>query len=274
MHRIFKIIACACIFLSGCSHIAPKSELIVGVQPLAKDVFSSVDAGQFDLGNFTTSNGTVLPYRLLSPSHLKKGVKYPLIVQFHGSGGIGTDNLRQLERLAKSWAMPDIREHYQAYVLIPQFPIRSANYGPASPDQKSEPSTALNAGIELVKDFSSKNQIDTSRIYAVGFSMGGSAAWLSPTLDPSLFAAIVPISGISPDNSYAAVFRNLPVLILHGNSDNENPITADRRFYAAIKQAGGQHVHFREYDGLAHQPPSDIYPGIWWRDWLFQQKRK
>ena len=170
--------------------------------------------------------------------------------------------------------MVDVRERYQAYVLVPQFPIRSANYGPASTDQKSEPSAALSSGIELVRDFSSKNQVDSSRIYAVGFSMGGSAAWLSPVLDPSLFAAIVPISGIAPDNSHAAAFKNLPVLILHGNSDNENPITADNRFFASIQNAGGHRARFKEYEGLAHQLPGDIYPGIWWRDWLLQQKRQ
>jgi len=104
------------------------------------------------------------------------------------------------------------------------------------------------------------------------FRWGGSAAWLSPVLDPSLFAAIVPISGIAPDNSHAAAFKNLPVLVLHGNSDNENPIAADKRFFASIQNAGGHRARFKEYEGLTHQPPGDIYPGIWWRDWLLHQK--
>lgn len=103
--------------------------------------------------------------------------------------------------------------------------------------------------------------------------MGGSAAWLAPVLDPSLFAAIVPISGIAPADSCAAAFRHLPVLVLHGNADDENPITADRRFVVAITNAGGRRVAFREYDGLAHRLPGDIYPGTWWRDWLLRQKR-
>jgi hypothetical protein len=30
----------------------------------------------------------------------------------------------------------------------------------------------------------------------------------------------------------------------------------------------------REYKGLKHQPPSDVYPGYWWRDWLFSQQLK
>lgn len=274
MRRVPRFFACLSALLVGCSHVSQNAERVAGAAPLAPDVFSSVEVGQFKPGKFAAADGLTLPYRVLPPSHLKKGAAYPLIVQFHGSGGVGTDNASQLERLAKSWAMPDVRERYQAYVLAPQFPIRSANYGPAAPDQKALPSAALNAAIELVKDFSSRHQVDASRVYAVGFSMGGSAAWLSPTLDPSLFAAIVTIAGIAPDNAHAAVFRDLPALVLHGNSDDENPITADRRFLSAIKDVGGQRVRFREYDGLAHQLPDDIYPGFWWRDWLLRQQRR
>jgi predicted peptidase len=273
VRHIPRLIACACALLAGCLHMERQRERVSGVAPLAQDAVAAAEAGQFDSGNFVAANGTVLPYRLLPPSRPELGARYPLVLQLHGSGGIGSDNLGQLDRLVKSWAMPDVRERYQAYVLAPQFPVRSANYGPASPDQKSEPSAALSAAIELVRDFASKNPVDPGRIYAVGFSMGGSAAWLAPVLDPSLFAAIVPIAGIAPPDSDSPAFRRLPVLILHGNADDENPITADERFFAAINAAGGRRVRFREYDGLAHRLPSDVYPGRWWRDWLFRQER-
>ena len=29
----------------------------------------------------------------------------------------------------------------------------------------------------------------------------------------------------------------------------------------------------REYAGLGHQPPGDLVPGTWWRDWLFARRR-
>lgn len=258
-------------------HKQNKQELIQGISVLQKDVITSVSIDSFQTGQFIASDGTVLPYRLLLPSHLKPDQtnlpSYPLVVQFHGSGGIGVDNKSQLDRLAKSWAMPEIRERYQTYVLIPQFPIRSANYGPASPEQKAEASSALHAALELVEEFSTKNAVNRSQIYALGFSMGGSATWLSPIIKPHLFAAIMPISGIAPDDAYAEKYQQLPILVLHGNADTENPITADRRFINTIKKAGSQQISLREYEGLEHQLPNDIYPGVWWRDWLFKQKR-
>ena len=43
---------------------------------------------------------------------------------------------------------------------------------------------------------------------------------------------------------------------------------------AAIHAAGGRQARLREYAGLKHQPPGDMLPGEWWRDWLFAQHRK
>jgi pimeloyl-ACP methyl ester carboxylesterase len=149
---------------------------------------------------------------------------------------------------------------------------RSANYGPAAPDQAATAAPALHAALALVRHVAATHRVDTSRIYAVGFSMGGSAAWLSPTLAPGQFAAIVPIAGIAPPNTAASAYTHLPVLAMHGDTDDENPITADRRFVRVLRVRGGQAV-LREYHGLAHQPPADIVPGTWWRDWLFQQKQ-
>jgi predicted peptidase len=258
----------------GCASGEGGQEFIRGVAPIDKQAVSSVSAEEFPSATFRASDGTIIPYRLLVPSHLKAGVSYPLVVQFHGSGGIGTDNTAQLDRLARSWAMPDVRERYQAFVLVPQFHTRSANYGPASPEQKAEPSSALDAALELVRDVAARRSIDRTRIYAVGFSMGGSAAWLAPSLDPTLFAAIAPVSGIAPDDALARIYKDLPVFVVHGDSDSENPMTADRRFFQAVRNVGGRKIRFRTYEALGHRLPGDIYPGFWWRDWLFAQRRQ
>lgn len=272
-----KIVTAVMMFLctvqAGCASTSFE-ELIDSPTPLARDVFNAVAIDEFEDHSFTSSRSAKLPYRLLRPSRLQPGKIYPLVLQLHGSGGIGTDNVSQLERMAKSWAMPDLRERYQAFILIPQFPIRSANYGPASPDQFAISSPALQDAVELIKEFSSANPIDPSRIYVTGFSMGGSASWLLPVLAPDLFAAIVPISGVAPNSEQAKGFLDLPVYAIHGSADTDNPIYADRRFVAAIVSQGGRVAKLREYRGLEHQPPSDMYPGFWWRDWLFRQQRK
>jgi len=259
---------------SGCVRQELRHRIVEGHSPIARDAVASVETARFSAASFRASDGTALSYRFLAPSHPEKGKRYPLVLQLHGSGGIGTDNMAQLDRLARTWAMPDVRDRYQAYVLVPQFPTRSANYGPAAADQHSEPSAALHAALELVEKYALDEPVDRSRIYATGFSMGGSAAWLSPMLEPDLFAAIVPISGIAPDNARASAFVHLPVLVIHGNADTENPIASDIRFSHEIARLGGASIEFREYEGLDHQMPDDILPGYWWRDWLFSQRRR
>ncbi len=272
MHKILFVtfIFSLSLGVSGCA--TSSHDIVNNSAPIAPSIVASIEASGFYASQYKASDGTLLPYRLLTPANMIQGKRYPLVLQLHGSGGIGTDNLKQLDRLAKTWAMPDLRERYQAYVLIPQFQIRSANYGEPSPDQHAEHSTALIAALELLEDFASNHAVDKSRIYALGFSMGGSAAWLAPTLKPNLFAAVVPISGIAPANSFASIFKDLPVYVIHGNSDTENPITADRRFVSEVMRIGGKNIQFREYEGLEHQLSAEIYPGYWWRDWLFKQK--
>ncbi len=277
--RVRNCLAPAFVVLLGgmvvaCASAKPRYQVIKGHLPIAKDAVAAVETAQFSAARFQASDGTILPYRFLAPSHPEKGKRYPLVLQLHGSGGIGTDNAMQLDRLARTWAMPDVRDRYHAYVLVPQFPIRSANYGPPAADQHSEPSAALDAALELVERYALDEGVDRSRIYATGFSMGGSAAWLSPMLRPELFAAIVPVSGIAPDNAHAPAFRRLPVLVIHGNADPENPITSDIRFTREIARIGGTEVELREYEGLDHQMPDDIYPGYEWRDWLFSHRRQ
>ena len=259
--------------LTGCSHQVLQTDIIKGGVPLTRSVVAAVDAETFQAGSFTGSNGVTLPYRVLLPRHPEQAVRYPLVLQLHGSGGIGTDNVQQLDVLARTWAVPQLRDKYRAYVLVPQFPTRSANYGPPAADQHAEPGAALLTALELVEKFSSENMVDRSRVYAVGFSMGGSAAWLAATLKPGLFAAIVPISGIAPDHHAARLLKDVPVWAMHGNADAENPIAPDRRLTQAIRMLGGERIQFREYDGLDHRLHEDMFPGDWWRDWLFAQHR-
>lgn len=272
MHKILLITFIFLLYLgvSGCA--TSSHDIVNNSAPIATNIVASIEPSNFHASQYRASDGTLLPYRLLMPSNIIQGKRYPVVLQLHGSGGIGIDNLKQLDRLAKTWAMPDIRERYQAYVLLPQFQIRSANYGAPSPDQHAEHSSTLIAALELLEEFASNHAVDKSRIYAVGFSMGGSAAWLAPTLKPSLFAAIIPISGIAPANSFATIFKDLPVYVIHGNSDTENPIIADRRFVREVIRIGGKNIKLREYEGLEHQLSEEIYPGYWWRDWLFKQK--
>lgn len=258
----------------GVARAGSGDERVEGVGPLARGVFTSVDATQFEHHQFVARDGTRIQYRLLPPLSPEPGKRYPLVVQLHSSGGVGSDNEKQLERPALSWAMPATRERYRAWVLAPQFEQRSANYDSPDTPATAVASPAVPAMLELVEDVAAQRSVDRDRIYAVGFSMGGSTAWLSAAARPELFAAIVPIGAIAPADDAAPSLAKVAVWAMHGDADTENPIAADRRLVARIRSLGGEHVRLREYVGLDHQLPADFHPGTWWRDWLFAQRRR
>lgn len=271
--RILIVIACAT--FAGCASRAGV-EIVRDAPPLDRSQVARITADDFAAADFVSADGTTLAYRLLAPQRIEAGRRYPLVVQFHNSGGIGTDNRAQIEKdaPARAWALPEIRADYPAFVLVPQFSERSANYDDPKTPHAAFAAPQLSAALQLIDAFAATHPVDPRRIYVTGFSMGGSTAWLAALARPGFFAAAVPVGAIAPDRAQAATLARLPILALHGDADTENPIASDREMIAAIRAAGGRNVRLREYVGLEHQPPGDFIPGRWWRDWLFAQRRE
>ncbi len=77
----------------------------------------------FGFHEFTGTAKLRLPYRLLVPSDLSSGPKYPLVVLFHGSGERGEDNKKQLFNGVERFARPESRTtNILVFVLVPQCP--------------------------------------------------------------------------------------------------------------------------------------------------------
>lgn len=272
LRRILIVLACAA--LAACASHAGV-EIVRDAPPLDRSQVARITADDFATADFVSADGTPLAYRLLAPQRIETGRLYPLVVQLHNSGGIGTDNRAQIEKdaSARAWALPGVRADYPAFVLAPQFSERSANYDDPKTPHAAFAAPQLSAALELIDAFVAAHPVDPQRIYVTGFSMGGSSAWLAALARPGFFAAAVPVGAIAPDRAQAAALARLPILALHGDADTENPIASDREMIAAIRAAGGRRARLREYAGLEHQPPGDFIPGRWWRDWLFAQRR-
>ncbi len=228
----------------------------------------------FSAGSFVASNAVPLVYNLLAPD-TRRTEKFPLVVIMHGSGAIGDDNKKQMNALVRSWAHPDLRTAFPAYVLAPQVPTRSANYFPSALDAElmSIGSPALVAVLELIKQTIRQQAVDPERVYIVGFSMGASATWNALLMQPKLFAAAVPFSGIAPERYFARELSGTPILIVHGNADTENPIGADQKMYAALNAYPSASARFREMAGLNHSIAPEMFFAHDWRNWLFAQRR-
>lgn len=238
---------------------------------LAGAIIDSVPVDAFAAESLHVA-GLVLPFRLLEPRNTRAGTRSPLVLVMHGSGAIGTDNVSQLGAFARAWALPSIRERFPAFIAVPQSADRTAIYSGSDSLQSSDGTVWLDAVLSLVDTLVRTKAIDPSRVYVTGFSMGGSAVWNAVLKRPDLFAAAVPISGIPPARGKAGSLRSIPLWIVHGDADTENPIVADRAMFRALVGDGAD-IRFRVYRGLDHRIAPEFLADTTWRAWLFAHHR-
>lgn len=215
------------------------------------------------------------PYRLLSPTTPPPlGKPIPLVVVLHSSGPpMGRDNLAQLSPFSTVWADPVMVQQLPAYVLLPQFAVRTINYEVGTDGMRaSKPEPVLDDILALIDELARTLPIDRSRIYLNGFSMGAGTALQALLARPQMFAGVVAFSPIPPDRSLAAYVADTPVMLIHGDADTITEIGPDLAWAGALVKAGG-HPLMTVYRGMDHRLPPDMAQSIGWRTWLFQQRR-
>lgn len=232
------------------------------------------DDALFEVREFKSADGRVLPYRLLRPKDYDPSQKYPLLVYLHGAGERGNDNAFQLKH-GKDMMLAAARK-YQSFVLAPQCPkearwveVHWATAAHNMPEHPSEPVRLLLALIpELEKEFS----IDSGRRYAIGLSMGGYGVWDLLCRYPDMFAAGVPVCGGGDENK-AVRMKDIAVWAFHGSNDKVVNPHRSRNMIEALKKIGGQ-PRYTEYPGVGHNAWVAAFQDTQMLAWLFAQKRK
>jgi predicted peptidase len=232
----------------------------------------SINNSIFDSSTFVSSKHDELKYRMFEPSQQQSGEVYPLVIVYHGSAGIGTDNESHLMLFQKLFVSPDIQKEYPAYILAPQFSTRSSNYSMDTTRNVlvSTSGPCLISLFELVDSLKLNLNIDSNRIYVVGYSMGGSTVINSLSERPDLFAAGISISGV-PQLNKIKELAGIPIWLIHGTSDTVNSIESDEQLYAEISD----NIRFWVLKGKAHDNIvtqhilGDVLPKL-----LFNQSKK
>ena len=231
----------------------------------------SLDYSDFKTGKFKEGEAEV-NFRLLKPKKLDETKKYPLILVFHGSGAVGTNNTSQMGVLSKMWLLPENREKYQAYILSPQFPIRSSNYhlDESRNVKVSESNEHLNLVLKSIDSLIIKENIDPSRIYVMGFSMGGATTSNAISKRPDLFAGAINVSGISQFDKMDELTK-MPIWIVHGSLDTDNFPQSNFKFFEEMKTKGN--VFLWEYKDKYHNNilSAELVDEI--PKWLFKQTK-
>lgn len=221
-----------------------------------------------------------LPYRLYVPPEMSSAETYPLVLYLHSGGPRGNDNASQLEFGALQFVKPEIQSLQKCFVLVPQCPggsqwlnttFRRTPFTNVRQDDIPE-SDAMKMVVKLITRLVNEFSVDVTRIYVTGPSMGGSGTWDIITRYPDLFAAAVPVNGVS-DPSKADVISHLPVWAFHGEKDAVSDVNNTRNMIHALRKSGST-CKYTEYLGQGHAIASRAYSDPRLCPWLFKQKKE
>lgn len=219
---------------------------------------------------------TMLPYRIYIPFNYTPEKSYPLLLNLHGAGLRGVDNQQHLNFIDEAMKNPDLTVD-DAIIIFPQCPETDKwvdsdwTVGSYSLDTTPE-SNELKAVLELIGQLQQNYSIDETRIYAVGFSMGGFGTWNLLMNHPDLFAAGVPMCGAG-DPSKASILKDIPIWAVHGAMDPTVPVSGSRDMAKALEAVGAKDFHYTEIADAQHDVWNYTYSNAEIFTWLFSQKK-
>ncbi|MDZ7607651.1 MAG: hypothetical protein U5K79_19150 [Cyclobacteriaceae bacterium] len=119
----------------------------------------------------------------------QNNVKYPLIVFFHGAGEAGLDNDKQLVHGGQTHRDAVKSGTFPGFLLYPQIDNSSSNW---SVTDRNRVKSIIDVLIE-------KYDVDPTRIYIHGLSMGGGGAWRFLDQFTTLIATAYPMADAGPE---------------------------------------------------------------------------
>lgn len=210
-------------------------------------------------GTFSTPFSYTKSYGYLLQSPENKKDKKPLIVFLHGSGERGTE----IEKVKVHGPLKYTKtQQLDAYILAPQ-----------CPDNERWDQEVL---YRLIQKIQSENKnIDSSRIYLTGMSMGGWGTFDLAFDHPEMFAAVVPICGFVNRWEMEKVcnIKNIPTRIFHGLLDDVVVVDYSVNVYKKLKGCGGD-VALTIFDDANHDSWSRVYDNPEIYEWMFKQMKK
>lgn len=197
-----------------------------------------------------------LPFRLLKPTKIVPGKRYPLTVFLHGAGERGSNNYSQLEHGSKEFVQWIKKSRKDSYVLFPQCPLEEQwadhFWYETEHTVKPTPSPSMRSLLALIDDIRANEPIDDKHIFAAGLSMGGFGVYDLIGRRPGLVSAGVAICGGSDCSpQFVQKLASTRMYVVHGRVDEIVSVKNSRAIVAALKQAGAT-PKYLELAGIGH----------------------
>lgn len=157
-------------------------------------------------------------YHLRMPLSGASAEPMPVLIFYHGHRGTGRPIL------GNGGMVTDFAA--SGYILVAPNGAALSEGGPQSyPARDGSPRDDVAFTLSMLDDLEARYPIDRDRIYASGFSAGGSMAWLLACEAGEVLAGMVSVAGALrvPNDTECAGLADLPILQVHGFADNQVP---------------------------------------------------
>lgn len=206
--------------------------------------------GDFERHYLLEGANEIMPYRVYVPKGYTAARPTPLVVALHGLGATEDSFFDSYARVA-----PQLAEQHGLLLVAPLgfrvdgfygSPLMGA--GDAASRRRIEYSEK--DVLEVLKRMRADYNVDSTRIYLIGHSMGAIGTWALAAKYPDLWAALVPFSGIGAPQT-AERIKGIPQFVVHGDADNTVNVSGSRAMVEALRKVGAA-VTYVEVPGGNH----------------------
>ena len=177
----------------------------------------------------------------------KEGKKFPTIVAVHGRGTDENDLVPLVLEL----------ERTDVVIVSPRapfpFPAGGFTWYDIIEEVTPNPETfdvSLDRFRRFINEIKAAYPVDPDRIILLGFSQGTVMSYATALLQPTVFRAVIALSGYIPLRSNlkfdTSKLSNYPFFVSHGSYDQMIPVKYGRESVQFLKDAGA-HVTYKEY---------------------------
>ena len=216
------------------------AEAILAAAKAGTDPFKG-RTGDFERHHRLAGADEVMPYRVYVPTRYAAATPAPLVIALHGLGGTEDSFFDQYSRVPVTLA----EQH--GFLMAAPLGYRSDGfYG--SPIMGTDPASRRKAEyseqdvLEVVRLMKAHYNVDESRIYIMGHSMGAIGVWQLASKHPETWAAVVAFAGTGAP-ALAAPMAAIPQFVVHGDNDPTVNVAGSRNMVAALKKAGAEVVY-------------------------------
>lgn len=198
----------------------------------------AADPNEFQIYSYDFMNDgtTELPGRLFVPTDYDQDQSYPIVLFYHGVGECGTNNTNQVNGNINNLLAAAKSRRFLLYA--PQLACHD-DPNKIKPWDSNNGLWVDNA-IRMLSNATRDYNIDLSRIYVTGLSLGGGGVWKSLFKYNHALAAGISVCGAALGGSppYAEVVGK-PLWLFHAANDEALSVNVSRNIVNAIRAADG-----------------------------------